>query len=131
MPAQTYGSESTGKRFGNTMRTMSDYIEIHGSDDSLSLLWMYIRSLVGSDMPEPLVKESDLGGAYALLWDTDLYEVWIEESGLDKNNTWYAKKKASTSTTSGKGNVLCCPTLALWLGRLCGEASCKDRQCTL
>ena len=95
---------------------VTEWIEI-GDDYRHGSLWLVLRE-VAPDLPEPAVELS------ALRWDTQHFELRIElPDALDKFVSWEARRKRSSIRTSGRGNPVSCPALALWLGRLCGEAS--------
>lgn len=95
---------------------INDFIQT-GTDHRHGSLWLALRD-VARDLPEPAVEPD------ALVWDTSNYEVRIEvPDALDKLVTWEARTKGSGVRSSGRGNPIACPTLAMWIGRICGEAT--------
>lgn len=105
------------------MTSISTYIQKYGTSDPTSELWLSLRALIGPELPEPHVHFSDLeGNLETLVWDTTCYEVRIEEPEAGSTQVaWEARAKRSGIRSSGRGNPISCPALALWLGRLCGE----------
>lgn len=100
------------------------HIQKHGTCTGPAQLWDLLRDVVGDDLPEPSVLPAGLDGGLdeSLLWDTEGYTVRIEvPDKLDKLVIWEARGKRSGTRSSGRGNPVSCPALALWLGRLCGE----------
>jgi hypothetical protein len=85
-------------------------------------LWLTLRPLIGPDLPKPEMLPATEHDPETLLWNTDCYQVRIEATDTEqKSVTWQAQIKGSGNRSSGQGNPLSCPILALWLGRLCGE----------
>lgn len=98
-------------------------LHTYGPASDVGTFWRDLREAVGPDLPEPEVLDE---GA-AILWDTPCYEVRVEvpekgEAGEGKIVRWQGRRKASGCRSAGRGSPLACATLALWLGRLCGES---------
>ena len=103
------------------------YQQKFGLRAPISRLWHTVRLVAGEEIPKPDVADASTGFGTRLVWDTELYMLEVEPENADGHCRWSAAIKRSGSRWEGS----CTPVVAqvaLWLGRLCGEASMHRRE---